>query len=63
MECSNFEAMKEKDFYESAYKEMGGLAPMLRWIDSHPVLTNIIIAVECIAFMAAVLFYDFTTNV
>lgn len=44
------------------FQELSFLGRYLKWMDEHPVLSNIIFTVECIAMVLAILFYDFTTN-
>ena len=43
--------------------DFGVLNYLFDWIDRHEKLTNAIIAVEIIALVTAILFYNFTTNV
>ena len=45
------------------YQELGLLGNLFTWMEKHPFVSNIIIAVECIALVLAVLFYDFTTHI
>ena len=45
------------------YQEMELLGGFFVWMEKHPIISNIILTVECIALVLAVLFYDFTTHI
>ena len=47
---------------ETIYNELGFFGALLKWIDEHPVLFNLILALECAAILWAVINYNFTTN-
>lgn len=38
------------------------IVPFAKFMAAHPVLTNVLLAIELIALGWAVFFYDFTTN-
>ena len=44
------------------YKEFLFIAPMFKWLDNHPIISDIILLVEGLAAAWAVFNYNFTTN-
>ena len=44
------------------YKEFWFIAAMFKWLDNHPIISDIILLVESLAAAWAVFNYDFTTN-
>lgn len=44
------------------YKEFWFIAPMFKWLDNHPIISDIILLAESLAAAWAVFNYDFTTN-
>ncbi len=45
------------------YSELGIFSPVLKFMDQHRTLTNIILAIEALALFLAVWTYDFTTRI
>jgi hypothetical protein len=39
------------------------IVPFAKWMEKHPVLSNIILIIEAIALMYVVLTYNFTTHI
>ena len=48
---------------QTFYQELGLVGNVLRWMDKHPMLSNVIIATELTALFFVALFYNFTTNI
>lgn len=42
-------------------RELGGLAPLFSWLDSHPMTWYCIVILGSLTCAAAIIFHDFTT--